>query len=112
MVIEAQFDCGNAMAGPFRQNLARVARNGKWSYINRAGEFVIQPQFDMALEFEFSEGLAQVTIGKRSGFINLSGETIVLISHQRAGRFSEGLAAVSIGNGEAHRSLLRDGFRK
>ena len=59
------------MAGPFREGLARVARNGKWGHINRDGKFVVEPRFEMA--YEFSEGMAQVILTKRTGYVNRDG---------------------------------------
>ena len=35
LVIANQFICERAMAGPFRDGLARVAKNGRWGHINR-----------------------------------------------------------------------------
>ncbi|MFZ0980270.1 MAG: WG repeat-containing protein, partial [Candidatus Acidiferrales bacterium] len=102
-VIECQFECQRGAAGSFREGLARVARGGKWGYINPAGEFAIAPRFDMASEF--SEGLGGVEIGKRRGFVHASGEMAIPISYRWADPFSEGLAAVSVGTGEAHKSV-------
>ena len=41
--------------------LAKVKIGDKWGYINKKGEFVINPQFDDARFF--LEGLARVKIG-------------------------------------------------
>ena len=55
--------------------LAMVKIGGKYGFINTAGEFVINPQFDGARDF--SEGLARVNIGGKYGFINTSGEIVI-----------------------------------
>ena len=74
-VIPNQFACGHAMAGPFRDGLARVARDGLWGHINPTGEFAYLPRFEMA--YEFYEGRAVVTLAKRSGYIDRTGELVV-----------------------------------
>ncbi len=91
------------MAGPFRQGLARVAKDGRWGHINRDGEFVVAPQFDMA--YEFSEGLAVVQRDKRHGYVNRSGALVVDTKFLSADAFSEGLASVNVGTGGAHKSI-------
>ncbi|HEV2668337.1 MAG TPA: WG repeat-containing protein, partial [Blastocatellia bacterium] len=45
-----------------------VTQNGKWFYINRAGEIAIKPAFDDA--HAFSDGLAAVQIGSKWGYID------------------------------------------
>ena len=59
--------------------------------------------FDMA--YEFSEGMATVVLDKRTGYVNLNGELAVPTSFLRGERFSDGVAAVDVGTGEAHRSI-------
>ena len=46
----------------------------QWGFINKKGQYVINPQFDYA--GEFLEGLAMVEIGKKRGVINKSGEYV------------------------------------
>ena len=69
----------------------------------REGKFVVEPRFDMA--YEFSEGMAEVILDKRSGYVNRAGELVVAPSFLRGQRFSEGLAAVQTGSGGAHRTV-------
>jgi hypothetical protein len=54
--------------------MARSRMNGKCGYINKSGEMVIKPQFDLA--FPFSEGIAQVHVGIGIGYIGKSGKFI------------------------------------
>jgi hypothetical protein len=101
------------MAAPFRESLARVARNGKWGHINKSGEFVIEPRFEMA--YEFDEGLAPVTLNMRTGYVSRSGELVIPPVFLWGRRFSEGLAAVDVGTGKVHTSsasLCEVGFIK
>ncbi|MBS1808409.1 MAG: WG repeat-containing protein [Acidobacteria bacterium] len=52
------------------------ARKGsRWGYINRAGEFAIQPQFEAAARFK--EGRAAVRIEGKIGYIDKTGALII-----------------------------------
>ena len=59
----------------------------KVGFINKAGEFVINPQFDGA--WSFSEGLAWVKIGDKWGFINKAGEFVINPQFDEAYPFSK-----------------------
>ncbi len=48
---------------------------GKWGYIDRAGNMVIEPQFDCA--WNFSEGLAPVNVGRQLGYIDWRGNLVI-----------------------------------
>ena len=50
-------------------------KNGKWGFINIKNETIIEFLFDEA--FFFSEDLAAVVIGKKTGFINKKGKIII-----------------------------------
>lgn len=68
-------------------------------YIDKRGEFVIQPQFVQA--FPFKEGRAIISdkdssTRARYGFIDKSGETVIPIQYVRVSDFSEGLAMVMV----------------
>ena len=80
--------------------LAAVKVGGKWGFIDKTGQFVINPQFDWA--WDFSEGLAAVGIGDYKGgswgFIDKSGEYAIYPQFNWAFIFHEGLAAVGIGD--------------
>jgi len=72
-----------------------------YGYINTAGEWVIEPQFNYANAFAAEEGLASVqsTEGKkRWGYINTSGKWVIEAKYEGAGNFSQGLAAVHGGD--------------
>ncbi len=44
---------------------------GKWGYIDKHGNWVVEPSFDGAKPFE--GGLARVKVGTKWGYINRSG---------------------------------------
>lgn len=68
-------------------------------YIDKTGEFAIEPQFDYAARF--SEGLAYVYDGAQYGYINTSGEYVIEPQFDDASDFHNGLARVGVGTGEA-----------
>jgi hypothetical protein len=102
-VIPFDFICERGIAGPFREGLARLARDDKWGQINREGNFVFEPRFDMA--YEFSEGLAVVELNKRKGYVNCCGEIVAEPRFLAAEQFSCGLARFDTGTGPAHASI-------
>ena len=67
--------------------LACVKIGDKYGFINRAGEIVINPQFDYA--GSFSEGVASVEIGGKYGYINPTGEFAIKPQFDKAGDFSK-----------------------
>jgi hypothetical protein len=86
----------NPLGGKQTTALYPIRQNNKNGYINRQGEVVIQPQFDVT--FPFSEGLAMACISsKKCGYIDETGKFAVNPQFDSAYRFSEGLAAVVVG---------------
>jgi len=57
------------------------------------------------MAYEFCEGRALVTIGKKQGYIDPSGEIVVPLKYRHADNFSEGLASVNTGTTERHESI-------
>jgi hypothetical protein len=47
---------------------------GKWGYIDKTGNIVIEPQFDSA--HRFSAELAQVHVGDKIGYIDKTGRYV------------------------------------
>lgn len=56
-----------AWAGSFLEGLASEKKDGLWGFVNRAGQFALPPQFEVA-QF-FSEGLAVVQMDHKLGFV-------------------------------------------
>jgi len=80
----------------FDQGIALAEKDNKAVYINKKGETVIQPEKPELTYFEFSDGLARVTISGRnhkSGFINKKGKIVIPIVYSQINNFKEGLAA-------------------
>jgi tetratricopeptide (TPR) repeat protein len=90
--ISARFD----WAGKFHQGLALVLKDGKFGFINAAGEFIIPPRFEAA--GSFSEGVAPAldSVSHKWGYINTSGQFVIAPRFLGAYRFSAGLAIVAI----------------
>ncbi|RMH78883.1 MAG: hypothetical protein D6680_00865 [Cyanobacteria bacterium J007] len=76
----------------FEGNAIPAENEELWGYIDREGNWVIQPQLHEARRF--SEGLAVVKIDGRYGYINPNGEMAIEPQYQMAQSFSEGLAPV------------------
>jgi hypothetical protein len=71
-----------------------VSHENLWGYMDANGKIVIEPQFNMA--FEFDEGVAQVMVKDRWGFIDPSGKFVIQPKFARVDRFYEGFARVCI----------------
>ena len=76
------------------ERLLPIKQHGAWGYINKHGEVVIAPRFDMA--WTFSEGLALVSLDDHYGYIDPSGAMVIEPRFEDAWYFSEGLAPVQL----------------
>ena len=92
-VLSGKFE--NLSASGFTEGLAPAASGGKWGFIDKAGKWVIDPQFDGARNF--ANGLAPVTVGGRTGYIDKKGKFIVNPQYDSADEFYEGLASFATG---------------
>jgi hypothetical protein len=83
----------------FREGLASISVKGKWGIIDRRGEFVVTPRYDYIGPFR--DGLAVFGLGeanhRRYGFLNKNGSEAIPPVFHDAEEFSEGLAAVRVG---------------
>ncbi len=84
---------GKDDAAPAGENLTLFIRDGKWGFMNPAGEQVIEAQYDRALPF--SHGLAAVCLAGAWYFIDRRGQIVINCSqYQEVKPFQEGLAAI------------------
>ena len=65
---------------------------GRYGYVNGAGKFVIEPQYEEALQF--SDFLAAVKQDGKWGFINGEGKFVIEPRYEEAFLFSDQAAAV------------------
>jgi len=72
----------------FSEGLAAVEKEGKWGYVNRAGNMVIPPKFDTP--GSFANGLASAKLGDRTGFIDKSGKFAFSLAFDYAPGFLQG----------------------
>lgn len=77
----------------FQEGLAAVKKDGKWGFINKAWDIVVEPEFEMVADF--SEGLARVIVNGRVGFINRKGDIAIKPTFVAAHNFMNGLACVA-----------------
>lgn len=74
----------------------RVKVDGKWGFIDKNGQQVIGPTYDVAEDF--SEGLASVGIkgddGYKYGYINPRGDLVIQAIYDTPANFIEGIAYV------------------
>jgi hypothetical protein len=122
MVIQPQFD----WAADFSGGVALVGVGHDFLYIDKDGKTVLRPVYESADEKRqiasagpFSEGLARISTsayrGPYTGFIEKSGRFVIEPRFEWARDFSEGLAAVGVGNKCGYvdrigRLMIRPGF--
>jgi hypothetical protein len=91
VVIHPSFD----NAGPFREGLAGVRKDGRFFYIDRRGETILQADWEGGSYF--SEGLAVVRRkGGLCGYVDKHGNTAIPFQYDEAFPFCDGLARVLI----------------
>lgn len=79
----------------FSEGLAAAKKDGKWGYIDKAGNVVIDFIYEKA--DNFSEGLASVKKDDKAGFINTKGETVVDFIYRSTYAFSNGYGVIREG---------------
>ena len=80
----------------FKEGLAAVCIDGKWGFINKKGELIIEPKYYSVSDF--SQGLAAVSYysHKTDGYINKKGKIVISFedNYLEPKEFSEGLVPV------------------
>lgn len=71
-----------------------MAKEYKWGYIDKTGNFIIQPSFHDA--WDFHEGLAAVKVEWARGYIDKAGHYVIEPQFQYAGPFTDGKALVQL----------------
>ena len=92
-VDEKPSEIANETANKFSE-FSVVIKDKKYGFIDKTGNIVIEPQYDLANDFY--EGLACVRIGQKCGFIYTSGKIVINSTFYASGDFSDGLAYVVV----------------
>lgn len=71
--------------------LARMHNSDKYGFVNRKGEFEINPTYKFASDFV--DGVAVVSVGEKCGTINTKGEYAFTATYDRLNNLGEGLLA-------------------
>lgn len=79
----------------FSENLVGVKINGKWGYMDKKGNIVIDFLYESASEF--SEGLAAVQKDGKYGYINNKGNIVIDFKYRTANSFDSGYAVIRDG---------------
>ena len=84
----------------FKNGRGQVVLNNKEYFIDNKGRILFEPTYDHIDNFVFdTKNLISVSVGKKHGLINMSGQWIVKPQYQDSIRFSEGLASVHLMSG-------------
>lgn len=86
-------DVNNLFNAPeeFQEGVKSFQENGKYGFVNEAGEIVIPAKYQAV--GVFNEGLCKVTINDKDGYINHQGELVIPAIYDFTNYFSQGLAA-------------------
>ena len=76
----------------FTDGLVPAGSGGKAGYMDGAGKWVIDPQFEGA--GNFADGLAPVVVGGRTGYIDKKGKFVINPQYDPSDEFYEGFASV------------------
>ncbi|MFA4135649.1 MULTISPECIES: SEL1-like repeat protein [unclassified Brevibacillus] len=85
VLLAPQFDAFYDFAS---EDLAVVARDGKYGYVHKSGRIVIPLEWEDAYDFEYGSAGAIVKRNGRYGLINLEGQTIVPTHYEELERLN------------------------
>ena len=80
-------------------DLATVKLNGKWGFINKQGEWVIDPQLELAGNFH--EGLACAEVNGIYGYVDKDGKWVIQPKFQICSDFKNGMASGFLREGKS-----------
>jgi len=88
---------GTLQVGKYVEGLARFKALNRigvacWGFIDKQGETIVQPEYDMV--YDFVDGLARVQLDDLYGFVDPRGKVIIEPEFPEASDFAEGLAAI------------------
>jgi hypothetical protein len=75
------------------QELALVRKDERFGYINKTGDFAIQPKYKVAKNF--SDGLAAFEDNGKWGYINMKGDVVIPATFDEAKYFDSGISVVA-----------------
>lgn len=84
------------VAWQFREGLCRMKKNGRFGFINKEGQAVVDFKYKDA--GNFSDGVAPVRQGNKWGYVDAEGNEVIPFVFDDAWDFTEGLAVVRKGN--------------
>lgn len=98
VVLKAIFDGAGSFFDPLGRprQIAWIRIGKKFGYIDRRGQYAVQPKLDTI--HEFSEGLAAFRLDGLYGFIDESGKVAIKPQYKSIEPFSTGLSAVRLGD--------------
>lgn len=88
----------------FNEGFAAVCKEGKWGYINMAGEEVIPCQYTKASDFHNGwaavekSGADQKKVGQNKGYIDITGNLIIPCKYEGTGVFNGNFAPIKAEN--------------
>lgn len=88
-VLEPEYE---AVWPAFSEGMVEVSRRGKYGYMDKEGNMVIEPGYTAAGEFH--EGLAAVEYKRKWGYIDKNGRAVIPFVYEIATPFNEGIASV------------------
>ena len=92
--LSKKFDFNSSYESLFKDGITCIAKDGKWGFIDKRGEFIIAPVYESARNF--SDGFAPVKKEGKWGFINKEGKFVIEPSFESVFPFQESIAAVQI----------------
>jgi hypothetical protein len=80
----------------FSEGTAAVKRNGKWGFVDKRFEYVVEPEFEGDIG-PCQDGLSRLRAGRSDAFIDRRGQVVFTIKGGEADEFCCGLARVDVG---------------